>query len=161
MASEPESFETFFAAESDRLLRIMSVITGSRSEAEDIVQEAFTRVFQRWERVGTFENPAGYLERTAMNVFRDQYRRAALALRRSIGVAPEQDVFQAVEDRDEASRSLASLTPRQRAALVLTEALGYSGEETGKLLGIKPSTVWALTHQARATLTAARGGTDV
>jgi RNA polymerase sigma factor (sigma-70 family) len=161
MSSEPLTFEAFFSAESDRLLRILSVITGSRSEAEDIVQEAFTRVFQRWDRVGTIENPAAYLERTAMNVFRNQYRRATLALRRSIGIAPEQDVFKAVEDRDVASRALAMLTPRQRAALVLTEALGYSGEEAGKLLGIKPSTVWVLTHQARSALTAAREASDV
>jgi RNA polymerase sigma-70 factor (ECF subfamily) len=161
MASESVSFEAFFTAESDRLLRILSVITGSRAEAEDIVQEAFTRVLQRWDRVSTFENPSGYLERTAMNVFRNQYRRATLAVRRSIGVAPEQDVFQAVEDRDVASRALARLTPRQRAALVLTEALGYSGEETGRLLGIKPSTVWALTHQARTALTAAQERNDV
>lgn len=155
------SFEEFFSAESDRMLRILSVITGSRAEAEDIVQEAFTRVFQRWDRVRAIENPAGYLERTAMNVFRNQYRRATLALERTIGVAPEQDVFRSVEDRDVASKALAALTPRQRAALVLTEALGYSGAETAKLLGIRPSTVWALTHQARTTLAAARGGTDV
>lgn len=161
MSSEPLTFEAFFSAESDRLVRILSVITGSRSEAEDIVQEAFTRVFQRWDRVGTMENPAGYLERTAMNVFRNQYRRAAMALRRSIGVAPDLDVFQAVEDRDVAARALALLTPRQRAALVLTEWLGYSGEEVGKLLGIKASTVWVLTHQARAAFSAAQEETDV
>lgn len=35
---------------------------------------------------------------------------------------------------------------------MLTEALGYSGEEAGQLLGIKASTVWALTHQARSAL---------
>ena len=42
--------------------------------------------------------------------------------------------------------------------MVLTEALGYSGEEAGQLLGIKASTVWALTHQARAAL---QGTTEV
>ena len=159
--SDDVSFEEFFSVQSDRMLRILAVITGSRQEAEDILQEAFTRVLQRWERVREMENPAGYLERTAMNVFRSQYRRAAISVRRTIGAPPEQDVFQAVEDRDVASRALAMLAPRQRAALVLTEALGYSGDEAGMLLGIKPSTVWALTHQARAALTAAREATDV
>ncbi len=43
---------------------------------------------------------------------------------------------------------------------MLTEALGYSGEEAGLLLGIKASTVWALTHQARATLKGTVEGTD-
>lgn len=155
------SFEEFFSAESDRLLRILGVITRSRAEAEDIVQEAFTRVYHHWDRVREMENPSGYLERTAMNVFRSQYRRATMALRRSIGVAPERDVFQAVEDRDVATRALAVLTPRQRAAIVLTEGLGYSGEEAARILGIRKSTVWALTHQARVALEAARGEADV
>ena len=161
MTSEPLTFEAFFSAESERLLRILCVITGSRSEAEDIAQEAFTRVLQRWDRLEEIHNPAGYLERTAINVFRNQYRRAGLALRRSVGMGPDQDVFQVVEDRDVAARALATLTPRQRAALVLTEALGYSGEEAGDVLGIKASTVWALTHQARASLARAREESDV
>lgn len=155
------AFESFFEDEKDRLLRILSVITGSRAEAEDIAQEAFTRVFERWATVGAMEDPAGYLHRTAMNLFRNQYRRARVALARAVRVGPEQDVFQHVEDRDTAARALGGLTPRQRAALVLTEALGYSGEEAGRLLGIKASTVWALTHQARAALHGTTEVTDV
>jgi RNA polymerase sigma factor (sigma-70 family) len=151
MDTEPATFESFFEEQRERLLRILSIITGSRAEAEDLAQEAFTRVFERWETVAAMEDPAGYLHRTAMNLFRNQYRRARVALARTVGLA-EQDVFKPVEDRDAAARALGSLTPRQRAALVLTEALGYSGEEAGRLLGIKASTVWALTHQARAAL---------
>ncbi len=161
MTPEPMSFEEFFTVESDRLLRILGVIVGSRAEAEDIVQEAFTRVYQHWDRVRDMEDPAAYLERTAMNVFRNQYRRATMAVRRSLRAAPERDVFQAVEDRDVATRALAVLTPRQRAAIVLTEGLGYSGEEAADVLGIRKSTVWALTHQARAALAVARGDADV
>ena len=152
MDTEPPAFESFFEEQKERLLRALSVITGSRAEAEDLAQEAFTKVFERWESVAAMEDPAGYLHRTAMNLFRNQYRRAKVALGRAIGFGPEQDVFKSVEDRDEAARALGALTPRQRAALVLTEALGYSGEEAGPLLGIKASTVYALTHQARTTL---------
>ncbi len=151
------AFESFFEDEKDRLLRVLSVITGSRAEAEDIAQEAFTRVFERWDSVEAMEDPTAYLYRTAMNGFRSEYRRAARAVKRAVGLGPPVDVFQAVEDRELAAQALARLTPRQRAALVLTEALGYSGEETGAVLGIKASTVWALTHQAR---TALRGTTE-
>lgn len=151
-ASEPITFEDLFHAQKDRLLQVMSVITGSRSEAEDITQEAFTRLFERWEAVSKMDNPEGYLHRVAMNQFRSRYRRGAVGLRRAIAVGPPRDVFAEVDDRDLALRKLGSLSPRQRAALVLTEALGYSGEEAGRLLGIKATTVWALTHQARAAL---------
>jgi RNA polymerase sigma-70 factor, ECF subfamily len=151
--SESLTFEDFFHAEKDRLLQVMSVITGSRAEAEDITQEAFLRLFERWEAVARMDNPEGYLHRVAMNQFRSRYRRAAVGLRRAVAIGPPRDVFAEVDDRDLALRRLGSLSPRQRAALVLTEALGYSGEEAGQLLGIKATTVWALTHQARAALT--------
>ena len=146
------TFESFFEDEKDRLLRVLSVITGSRAEAEDIAQDAFTRIFERWDSVEAMESPRAYLYKTAMNGFRSEYRRTALSLKRVVGLGPPEDVFQAVEDREIATQALARLTPRQRAALVLTEALGYSGEETGALLGIKASTVWALTHQARTAM---------
>jgi RNA polymerase sigma-70 factor (ECF subfamily) len=151
-ASKPIAFEEFFGAEKDRLLRAMSVITGSRTEAEDITQDAFLRLFERWETVATMDNPAGYLHRAAMNQFRSRHRRAAVALRRAVAIGPARDVFAELDDRDLAMRALGSLPPRQRAALVLTEALGYSGEEAGRLLGVQATTVWALTHQARAAL---------
>jgi RNA polymerase sigma factor (sigma-70 family) len=146
------SFRSFFEDQSGPLLHGLVVVTGSTHEAEDIAQEAFTRVYERWERVGSMDDPAGYLHRTAMNVFRSRYRRARVALRRTSSLAPEPDAFETIARRDEAAAALGRLTPRQRAALVLTEAFGYSGEETARLLGIKASTVWALTHQARATL---------
>jgi RNA polymerase sigma factor (sigma-70 family) len=160
MDADPPSFEGFFEDQKERLLRILSVITGSRAEAEDLAQEAFTRVFERWETVSGIGDPAGYLHRTAMNLFRNQHSRARVALGRAVGLGPEQDVFKPVEDRDVAARALGELTPRQRAALVLTEALGYSGDEAGQLLGIKASTVWALTHQARAVLRGTVEATD-
>jgi len=157
----PLTFERFFEQEQERLLRALSVITGSRREAEDLAQEAFVKVFERWDTVAAMDEPAGYLHRTAMNLFRNQYRRAKVAFGRAVGLGPQQDVFKHIEDRDAAAQALGALTARQRAALVLTEALGYSGEETGQLLGIEASTVWALTHQARAALRPNPGAMDV
>ena len=48
-AEEPAPFEELFDAERDRLFRTMCVITGSRQEAEDLSQEAFARVWERWD----------------------------------------------------------------------------------------------------------------
>jgi RNA polymerase sigma-70 factor (ECF subfamily) len=152
----PRTFESFFEDEMERLLRALFVITGSRAEAEDIAQDAFIRILERWDAVRTMENPSGYLYRTAMNRFRNHYRRTSQVLRRAVGLSPAPDVFEAVDDRDLAVQSLGRLPTRQRAALVLTEGLGFSGEETGAILGVKASTVWALTHQARAALKGAR-----
>ena len=58
-------------------------------EAEEIAQDAFLQVLERWGRVGLLDNPESYVFRTDMNVFRNRYRRAALAVRRSISLAPQ------------------------------------------------------------------------
>ena len=85
----PASFEEFFHLERDRLFRVMFVITKNRHEAEDLSQDAFARVWERWDSVGAMENPVGYLHRTAMNLFRNRYRRALLAARRGVGITTE------------------------------------------------------------------------
>jgi RNA polymerase sigma-70 factor (ECF subfamily) len=146
------AFEEFFAAERTRLHRALFAITGSRGEAEDIAQDAFVRVWERWDRVGTLGDPAGYLHRTAMNLFRDRRRRFVLSLKRAVHPSPDSNEYDAVEARSVAASVLGSLPPRQRAAVVLTEGLGYSAEEAGRMLGIKGSTVRALRHQARSNI---------
>ena len=148
----PASFEAFFEDERVRLYRVLFAITGSRQEAEDISQDAFLRVWERWDKVAALDEPVGYLHRTAMNVFRDRRRRLLLGMKRAFRPSPAPDRLEEVETRSVTAEVLASLTPRQRAAIVLTEALDYSAEEAGSILGIKGSTVRARTFQARSAL---------
>jgi len=154
-ASEPleasRSFETFYDAESRTLFRRLWLVTGNRGEAEELMQDAFLKVWERWEQVGAMEDPVGYLYRTAMNLFRKRYRRALLAIRRTIGLAPSRDDFADADDRDSVRRVLSTLPPRQRAALVLTELLGFSPDDAGRALGVQASTIRSLSHQGRAS----------
>ena len=113
-------------------------------------------MLERWDRVETMDDPRGYLFRTAMNLLRSQRRRMRVALRHRAAAPAAGDVFAPMEDRDLVTEVLAALTPRQRAAVVLTEVMGYSAEEAGDILGIKASTVGALRYQARSGLRAAK-----
>ena len=58
-------------------------------------------------------------------------------------------------------RTLASLTTRQRAAIVVTELLGYDSEDAGRILGVRPGTVRMLASQARAALRERKEREDV
>lgn len=145
------SFEQLFTSESSRLFGALCLITRDAHEAEDIGQEAFVRVLERWDKVGAMVDPAGYLYRVAMNVFRSRYRKARVATRRLFWRGSNDEITQ-VDDRDAVSRLLGTLTPRQRAALVLTTVLDYSSDEAGQILGIPSSSVRVLTTRARATL---------
>jgi RNA polymerase sigma factor (sigma-70 family) len=143
------AFEDFYQAEARTLFRRLWLVTGNRAEAEEIMQDAFLKVWERWDRVGRMDDPLGYLYRTAMNLFRKRYRRAMLAVRRTVGLAPSTDDFSDADDRQVVRHVLAALPPRQRAALVLTEMLGYSSKEAGRALGVTDSTIRSLTRHGR------------
>jgi RNA polymerase sigma factor (sigma-70 family) len=150
--SQTRSFQGFFEAEREGLFGALVLIAGDRHEAEEVTQDAFLAVWERWERVSAMENPAGYLYRTAMNVFRRRRRRTALAIRRAVGLFHTEDPFAAADAREVVARALAGLSPRQRAALVLTELLEFTSEEAGRAMGIKPVTVRVLASQGRAAM---------
>jgi RNA polymerase sigma-70 factor (ECF subfamily) len=150
--SEAQSFEEFFEAESGAMFRRLCLVTGNRHDAEEVMQDAFLNVFERWDRVRQMENPTGYLYRTAFNVFKRRSRRAAMALRRTIGVGETVDEFAAADARFMVEEGLSELSPRQRAAIVLTELLGFNSEAAGRVLGVKPVTVRALASQGRAVM---------
>jgi RNA polymerase sigma factor (sigma-70 family) len=148
----PAGFEAFFQAEHVRLQRALYLVTGDAQEAEELMQDAFIAVWERWDRVGAMQEPTGYLYRTAMNRFRSRLRRATRAAKRAMGADEAGDAFAAADERDALARALAQLTDRQRAAIVLTEVLGYGSEEAGRILGVKDGTVRSLASQARSAL---------
>ena len=152
VAEEARDFEEFFATEHARLFGALCLVTGDRDEAEEIMQDAFLRLWERWDRVSRLEDVSAYLFRTAMNVFRNRYRRAALALRRTVSLAVTEDALRTIEDRDVVVRALRDLTPDQRAAVLLTGYVGLTSEEAGQLLGMRAGTVRTLATRARAQI---------
>ena len=153
-----ESFEAFFQDHHADLFGALYLITRNRHEAEEIMQDAFLKVLERWERVSSVTDPVGYLYRTAMNLFRKRRRRASLVLRRTVGLSPQDDEISLIETRVDVVRALASLSPRQRAAIVLTDLLDFNSEEAGRMLGIAPGTVRMHASRARAALARMLGG---
>jgi len=152
VADQAAAFEDFFRGQTQNLYAHLCLITGSRAEAEELAQDAFLRLWERWDRVADMEEPVGYLYRTAMNLFRKRYRRVGVALRKTVSVELREDEFATAEDRSVVAGALVELTPRQRAALVLTELIGFSSEEAGRMLGIRPGTVRVLASQGRAAM---------
>ena len=149
-----EGFEAFYETKRDGLFGALVLITGNRHEAEEIAQDAFLALWERWDRVSGLEDPTGYLYRTAMNGFRKRRRRAALAVRKAFHLAPTEDLFAQADARQVVAQALAGVSRRQRAALVLTELLGFTSEEAAQALGIRPVTVRVHLARIRARLQA-------
>ena len=152
VTESPLEFDAFFQHVHPRLYAALCLTTGDRHEADEIAQEAFLRVLERWDRVSAMDDPTGFLFTTAMNVFRKRYRRAKLASRLPIARSSVEDAFATIDDRDVLVRAMRDLTPQQRAAIVLTAILDIPSQEAAEVLGIKDSTVRVLAGKARAQL---------
>ncbi len=150
--SGAEGFEEFFRHESDRLFRALLVVCRNAPDAEDTLQEAFAKIWERWGRVSSLEDPTGYLFRTALNLHFQTHRRAMRAARRFVGPNPHGDLLDQVDAKDAIARALLTLPQRQRAAIVVTELLGYSSVEAAKILGVRAGTVRRLASQARGRM---------
>jgi RNA polymerase sigma-70 factor (ECF subfamily) len=146
------SFEDFFEVEHSALLGSLVLLTRNRAEAEELMQEAFLKLWERWDLVQGLDDPTGYLFRTAMNAAFSRRRRTALATRKAARRVLGMDPFEHVDVRDEIDRALNKLTPRQRAALVLTDLLGFPPSEVATTMKIKPSTARVLLARAREVM---------
>ena len=86
------------------------------------MQDAFLKLWERWDRIDTIDDPVAYLFRSALNGSRMRMRRTRMAARRVVPVASARDPFDDVNVREDVRRMLRGLPPRQRAAVVLTES---------------------------------------
>ena len=155
-----DSFVSFFEAEYDGLYRTMLLTTGDRSEADELAQEAMARVFERWDRVRTMESPVGYAHIVAFNLNRRRMRRLRAWRHRVRPDPPAATPLDAADAGRDVRAALLRLPLPLREAVVLTEWLGLSTEEAGRMLGIAPVSVRGRLHRARGQLRELLGDTD-
>jgi RNA polymerase sigma factor (sigma-70 family) len=161
-ARRVETFEDFFHANYERLLRAMYLATGNRHEAEDLAQDAMARVLERWDRVREMANPVGFVFRVALNRRRSLLRRLSIALRRAPTAQPESvsEPTSAVDDRDMIRRALGSLPDTQREALVLCDWLGMTDVQAAETLQLSAGAVRTRLSRARSSMRQLLGETD-
>jgi RNA polymerase sigma-70 factor (sigma-E family) len=134
-------FTTFASVSGPRLLRFGVLLCGSPAQAEDLVQEALTRVYMRWARLGR-DNPEAYARRTMVNL-QTSWWRSPWSARRDpvVPELPEADEYAGVDDRQLVLAALRTLPVRMRAVVVLRYWLGFSEQETAEELGVSAGSV--------------------
>jgi RNA polymerase sigma-70 factor (ECF subfamily) len=146
-------FDALYRSEFRPLVRIGFALTGSTAEAEEIVQEAFLRCYQRWSQVAAYDRPGAWLRRVLINLAASRGRRikrevlavARLGARPATGdIGPSDDgTFWA------AARTLPL---RQRQAVVLFYGDDLPVTDIAAIMGCADGTVRAHLHQARQAL---------
>ena len=141
-----ESFEDVFRRESLGMIRLAYLMVGSAPLAEEVVQDAFARLLERWDGV---EKPAAYLRSCVVNGCRNAHRRRALERRHAaLPAVPAIGVLGA----DHLQDALAALPVKRRAAIILRYYHDLSEAEIAEALGVRPGTVKSLVSRGLAQL---------
>jgi RNA polymerase sigma-70 factor (ECF subfamily) len=138
----------------DRLYRAAWALSGSREDAEDLVQETFARVLAR-PRVLHSDDDLGYLLRVLHNTFLTS-RRTAGRRPRTVPIGdfepPDARTGAAAEAALEASEvfaTIAELPEKFRGALVAVDVLGLSYRDAARALRTREATITSRLFRAR------------
>ena len=146
------SFDDFYAGNRDSVYRAMLVATRSPQRAEDAVQEAFMRAFDRWDTVRHHERPRAWVGRVALNVATSWWRRHG----REQADPPDRPAPPDLRPLDaELVRLVWALPKRQRQVVALRVLADLSVADTAAALAMAEGTVKATLHRALARLRAA------
>jgi RNA polymerase sigma-70 factor (ECF subfamily) len=142
----------------DRLYRVACALCG-RQDAEDLVQETFTRVLARPRYLRGEPSELAYLMRALHNTFlsgrRDASRRPRVVVTLEDVQVSDWHATQAPQQALEVGElyaAIAELPERYRLTLVAVDLLGLSYGETGRWLGVREATVATRLFRARRLL---------
>jgi RNA polymerase sigma-70 factor (sigma-E family) len=141
---EVVTFEQLYAQQYAPMVRLAHTLVDTRPRAEEVVQDAFAAVFERYDRL---DNPEAYLRVTVLNGCRRVLRRRML--RREHPVPPTEDGDLAVSHVVDAIRRLPN---RQRSMIVLRYDLQLTDAEIAETLGVPIGTVKSTLFRALTSL---------
>lgn len=150
-----EGFAQFVEARERALQRTAYLLTGDWALAEDLVQTSLARAWPRWERITRRDNPEIYVRKVMVNTWTTWNRRRWRGERPWAAMpdtAASGDVAEEVTVRIGLRGALGSLTPRQRAVLVLRVYDDLPEAQVAHVLNCAVGTVKATMSQALARL---------
>lgn len=158
---EPPALRELVACKLPRVLALAVRLLGRRSEAEEVAQEAFVRIWKqaaRWQTgQARFDT---WLHRVVLNLCYDRLR--ARHDEQPVDDAPEPadpaltppEALQSAQRSRQVAAALAVLPARQREALVLQYYQDFSNSEAAMLMGISVEALESLLARARRALRA-------
>lgn len=141
------SFALFYRAQYAPTVRLARFLTGDDDSAEDLAQEAFLRLRDRFDEL---DNPAGYLRTVVVNLCRNHHRSARREALRLVRHGPSPT--QVSERAAELDASLRRLPYDERAVIVLRYWLRLTEAEIADHLGCRPGTVKSRHSRALAKI---------
>lgn len=146
-----DGFAVVYAQHRDAMVRLAFLLTSDEHRAEELVADAFSRVWQRW-RAGEVHDVRPYLRRAVVNAANSRLRRRYLERRHARRVAGDGrgvvQLDEAAAARDEVWQAIRRLPERQRQVIVLRFYEDLTVAETAHLLGVSEGTVKSQSAKA-------------
>lgn len=157
-----DTLESLFRREYPRLVRALTLATGSEELAAEAVQDAFVQAYRHWKRISAYDDPARWLRRVALNRVTDSHRwsrRRDAGLARLASERQARDADRASAAGDEADgwlidlhRAVAQLPSRQRMVVSLHYLADLQVDEVAEMMQISAGTVKSQLSDARRNL---------
>jgi RNA polymerase sigma-70 factor (ECF subfamily) len=153
-------FDAFYTASVRRVVHHVYAVCGDLAEAQDVVQEAYARAWQRWSTVGDYDNPEAWVRMVAWRLAANRWRgvRRWLTARSRLGDPPPTPG--PTPDRVAVVAALRRLPEAQRRVVVLHYLYGQPVAEIASDLDMPAGTVKAYLSRARTRLAALLGTDD-
>ncbi|MEU4796116.1 SigE family RNA polymerase sigma factor [Streptomyces sp. NPDC023327] len=145
-------FDAFYAATAKRLVATVYAMTGDLAEAEDAVQEAYVRAWQRWDRLTGEGDPLPWVRTVASRLAISTWRRTRNRLRAQLRHGAAADVPELSADRVALIEALRRLPAQQRQAVVLHHLLDLPLEQVARETGSSNGAVRTRLSRARKVL---------
>ncbi|MFI7575167.1 SigE family RNA polymerase sigma factor [Micromonospora sp. NPDC049497] len=147
-----DGFDDFYRGSRQRLLGYVYVLTGDLAEAQDAVQEAYIRAWQRWSTVGGYDDPEAWVRVVASRIAVSRWRSLRSRSRAYLRHGAEPSAPGPGTDTVEVVAALRRLPEEQRTALALYYLLGMPVAEVARETEAPVGTVKARLSRGRTAL---------
>lgn len=146
-------FDPFFRETFPGVARAAALVARDPGTGQDLAQEAFFRLYERWSDFQSVEHARRFAYRVAINLARSHLRKHLRVMLAGLDPgAGRAGPIPRTEEWLEIRTALAGLSPRQRASVVLVDYVGMEAGEAGDVLGIAAGTVRAHLMRGRRIL---------
>jgi len=147
------SFEAFYERELRSVIGLAYALSGSRSAAEDLAQEAFLAAHKSWAKVGRYEKPEAWVRRVVANLSVSRFRLSVREARAMARLKPQDSYLPALPAEDEAFwKEVRALPKRQAQAIALHYLEDRSVADIADILECAENTVKVHLFKGRARL---------
>jgi RNA polymerase sigma-70 factor (ECF subfamily) len=151
---DTSAFDAFYTGTSRRVLHQMYAMTGNLADAQELVQEAYARAWQRWSAVSTYDDPEAWVRTVAWRLAASRWRKAKNGVTAMLRHGPAEHTPEPSVDNVALVTALRQIPEAQRRTIVLHHLVGRSVAEVAHEMHVPEGTVKARLSRGRAALAA-------